>query len=587
MVQKAKISEIVNKHMLKLLFFILAFGYFFRFGNYILFFQENQSLFIYSEPYVRGFLSKPGGILVLAGKFLTQFYTSEWVGAFLLALTLTTLAYLFSKLLRLLNLKSPLEPLLSLIPAGCLGLMQSHYYHFMEVNLGYLSVLLFLLLSVSLNKKNLGYITLLLFPFFYYIAGAFAWIFAGSYLAYLLIFATGKQRYLYPLLLILTSVLVIFISAKWLFLQPENLLISFPLHTINDLKYRYILYGLTGFFIVIYPLGKFTFRSKIFKQLIINIFSIVFLFSLGVSLYMSNNVQTSRVLQTEKYIFDQKWDEAIRFCEKKPSGNLIGQYFYNVALSESDELCDKLFAINQNFGVGSLILPWGNEHLSFGAYFYYSVGLVNEAQRWAYEDMVVNGQKPSNMKMLVKTNLINGNYRMAQKYIDILKKTRNYKKWALEYEKLADDTALIKSNAELNRQRQNMPKTDFFIQVGSPQNNIPLLIGSNPGNKRAFEYKMAWLMLSKDIEGIVSQVKILKTLGYTRIPRHLEEAVMIYYNVKGSLPDLGGLPISNETRSRFDQYVAAFKATRQNKDQAKQTLGALFGNTFMYYYHFS
>jgi hypothetical protein len=132
-----------------------------------------------------------------------------------------------------------------------------------------------------------------------------------------------------------------------------------------------------------------------------------------------------------------------------------------------------------------------------------------------------------------------------------------------------------------------MPKTDFFIQVGSPQNNIPLLIGSNPGNKRAFEYKMAWLMLSKDIEGIVSQVKILKTLGYTRIPRHLEEAVMIYYNVKGSLPDLGGLPISNETRSRFDQYVAAFKATRQNKDQAKQTLGALFGNTFMYYYHFS
>jgi hypothetical protein len=587
MVQKAKISEIVNKHMLKLLFFILAFGYFFRFGNYILFFQENQSLFIYSEPYIRGFLSKPGGILVLAGKFLTQFYTSEWVSAFLLALTLTTLAYLFSKLLRLLNLKSPLEPLLSLIPAGCLGLMQSHYYHFMEVNLGYLSVLLFLLLSVSLNKKNLGYITLLLFPFFYYIAGAFAWIFAGSYLAYLLIFATGKQRYLYPLLLILTSVLVIFISAKWLFLQPENLLISFPLHTINDLKYHYISYGLTGFFIVIYPLGKFTFRSKIFKQLIINIFSIVFLFSLGVSLYMSNNVQTSRVLQTEKYIFDQKWDEAIRFCEKKPSGNLIGQYFYNVALSESDELCDKLFAINQNFGVGSLILPWGNEHLSFGAYFYYSVGLVNEAQRWAYEDMVVNGQKPSNMKMLVKTNLINGNYRMAQKYIDILKKTRNYKKWALEYEKLADDTALIKSNAELNRQRQNMPKTDFFIQVGSPQNNIPLLIGSNPGNKRAFEYKMAWLMLSKDIEGIVSQVKILKTLGYTRIPRHLEEAVMIYYNVKGSLPDLGGLPISNETRSRFDQYVAAFKATRQNKDQAKQTLGALFGNTFMYYYHFS
>ena len=587
MVRKAKTNEIVNSYSSMLLFFVLAFGYFYRFGNYILFFQDNESLFLYSNQYVHNFLNKPGGMLVLAGKFLTQFYNNELLGALLLASALTALVYLMSRVFKILKMTSPLIPLLSLFPACCLVLMQTHYYHFMEINLGYLSVLLFLLLSIFLSQRNSGYVALFLFPFYYYAAGAFAWVFTASYITYLLIFETGNKKYLYALSLVLTSALVVYISAKWVFLQPKNLLISFPLHTINDLKYRFIFYTLTVFFVILYPLGKLRFQSRIFRPLIINAACAVILLSTGYSLYKLHNTQTSSVLQTEKYVFEQKWDEAIRFSERNPSGNLIGQYFYNVALSESDQLCDKLFAGHQNFGTSSLILPWGNEHLSFGAYFYYSIGLVNEAHRWSYEDMVVNGQKPANMKMLVKTDLINGNYRMARKYIDILKKTRNYKKWASEYEKLADDTTLISNNAELKRQRQNMPKEDFFVQVSSPQNNIPLLIGSNPDNKKAFEYKMAWMMLSKDIEGIISQVKTLKTMGYTRIPRHLEEAVMIYYNVKGSLPDLGGLSISSETRARFNQYVAAFKATRQNRDLAKQTLGTLFGNTFMYYYHFS
>jgi hypothetical protein len=200
--------------------------------------------------------------------------------------------------------------------------------------------------------------------------------------------------------------------------------------------------------------------------------------------------------------------------------------------------------------------------------------------------MVVNGQRPENLKMLVKTNLIDGNYRMAKKYIGILKKTSNYKEWAIGYEKMVDDTTLINTNPELKEKRMSMPKEDFFIHVNSAQDNIPHLIESNPNNRRAFEYKIAWMMLSKDAEGVINQIKTLKTLGYSRIPRHMEEAAMIYYNGKGILPDLGGLSISAETLSRFEQYVAAFKSNRQNMALAKERLGAQFGNTFMFYYHF-
>jgi len=588
MANRTKITAFINNYLFLLLFFIAVFGYFFWFGNYILFFQENQSLFLYSGAYIHDFLIKPGGIIVLSGKFLTQFYSNELAGSVILAAVFTTLFYLFARLFRNRNFSPSLSLLLALIPSCFLVLMQTHYYHFMEVNLGYLSVLLFFIFSIYLNKRNAGFVVFILFPLYYYLAGAFAWIFAGTYVVYAVFFENKKYKYLYAFLLIPVSALIVFISENLLFLQPYNLLLSFPLPAINDSKYRILFYLLSGYFIFIPLISKlkFTGKSKTGKPLFINIILVLVLLLTLYSLYTSYNFQTSGVLKTEKYVFEQKWNEAIRYNEKNSSENLIGQYFYNVALSETDQLCDKLFFGRQDFNAGSLILPWGNEHLGIGSYFYYAIGLVNEAQRWAYEDMVVNGQRPENLKMLVKTNLIDGNYLMAKKYIGILKKTLYYKAWAADYEKMAEDTTLINNNSELKERRKNMPMGDFFIQVTSAQNNIPLLIQSNPNNKRAFEYKIAWLMLSKDVEGVVNQIKTLKTLGYSRIPRHMEEAAMIYYNGKKALPDLGGFIISNETFSRFDQYVAAYKNNRQNMALAKERMRNQFGNTFMFYYHF-
>jgi len=588
MTTKTKVAGFVNNYSLLLLLFVSVFGYFFWFGNYILFFQENQSLFLYSGEYFHNFLNKPGGFIVLLGKYLTQFYTDRFTGSILVATVMTTLFHLFTRLFRNRKLSPSLSQLLALIPSCLLALMQSHYYHFMEVSLGYLSVLLFLAFSVYLNKKKTSFIVYILFPLYYYMAGAFAWIFAGAFMVNAVFFENKNYKYLYSFLLIPISALIVFISEKLLFLQPYNLLLSFPLPAINDSKYRILFYILSGFFVLTPLIGKLRLQSKstLGKPLFIYIVSALVLVLTGYSLYANYNIQTSRVLKTEQYVFEQKWNEVIRFNEKNASENLIGQYFYNVALSETDQLCDKLFYGRQDFKVGSLILPWGNDHLGIGSYFFYAIGLVNEAERWAYEDMVVNGQRPENLKMLVKTNLIDRNYRMAKKYIGILKKTSNYKDWAIGYEKLAEDTTLIYNNPELKEKRQIMPQGDFFIHVNSAQDNIPHLIESNPNNRRAFEYKIAWMMLSKDVEGVVNQIKTLKKLGYSRIPRHMEEAAMVYYNGKGILPDLGGLSISAETLSRFDQYVAAFKSNRQNMALAKERLRAQFGNTFMFYYHF-
>jgi hypothetical protein len=113
-----------------------------------------------------------------------------------------------------------------------------------------------------------------------------------------------------------------------------------------------------------------------------------------------------------------------------------------------------------------------------------------------------------------------------------------------------------------------------------------MLVDENPRNRRAFEYMMSWLMLSKEVDMLAYNIRLMKKMNYARIPRHIEEAVLIYYNSQHKLPEMGGLTISNETRIRFDRYFSAYVTARQDPSTLKERMQKQFGNTFWYYFHF-
>jgi Family of unknown function (DUF6057) len=595
MILKSKRTGNTDIYYLLPSFFILTFIYFYWFGDYVLFFQEKQSLFIFSGEYLHEYLIKPGGLLELAGNFLTQFYLNTANGALILSAILTVpLVILFKINKRLFSDRAFL--LLSLLVPSCLLLlMQSHYYHSMEYNLGFLSVLLYFSFSILPGKKQSRYIALALFPLFYYLIGAYIWIFLGMFIVFSLSHEKGRLRFVYAVFLVIIAAVSILVFKAFLFLQPFDQLFRYPLPLerpiIDVFKHKIFFYLLTGY-VIFYPLlSKTSFLLKIKKKLIkpISVISILIAFLLTFFLLSKlYNKQTSRVLHLQEFVLDRKWNEVIEFHENYPSKNLIGQYFYNIALSETDQLCDKLFFGRQDFGVKSLILPWDNDltQINRGAYFPYSIGLINEAHQWAYVSMVVYGYRPQNLKLLVKTNLISGNYRMAKKYIDKLKKSLNYISWAKEYEKMLYKPALIQSHPELGEKIKLLPNEDFFIQSENPQNNLPLLLNANQTNRKAFEYQIAWFLLNKNIEEAAKHIKKMKKMGYTRIPRHVEEAALVYYDLTGNIPELGGLKISLETQLRFRQYVTIYKSMRQNPSVDNKTLRDQFGNTFWFYFHF-
>ena len=570
-------------------FLIAAFGYFCFVGNYVLFFQETQSLFIFSGEHLQPYLLKPGGLLEYAAKFITQFYPGKITGSLILSVILTLPGIILYIINKRLIPEISFSLLFLLIPSCLMLLMQANYYHMMEYNLGFLLILFYYLFSVMSRVKYHRIPVLLLLPLFYYLAGAYVMIFAGIYIIHNLFFEKRIQKYFYSLMLLVISAITFLLFRKIIFLQPVEQIILSPLPLLENVAYKVTFFILTGY-LVFYPLiCRITIRLKQSRlnTRLYSFMSVIIVFATTIFLlFRIYNPQTARVVELERLIFGEKWDEAIRFHEKKPSLNLIGQYFYNIALSETDQLCDRLFFGRQDFGAGSLVLPWGDAHMNRGGYFYYAIGLINEAHRWAYEEMVVYGYRPQNIKLLAKTSLINGDYRMARKYINILKRTIYYRGWAKKMEEMADNPDLIQSHPELGAKLKILPKNNFFIQFNEPQNNLPLMLEAQPDNRKAFEYYLAGLLLTKNVEVAVNNIKKMKEIGYTRIPRHIEEAVLIYYNSTGVFPDLGGLTISNETQMRFDQYFTTYIGARQNPSLLKEKMQENFGNTFWYYFHF-
>ena len=235
------------------LFFLLAFGYFCFIGNYVLFFQEIQSLFVFSGEYLHKHMAKPGALLEYAAKFLTQFYHGRMAGTVILSVVLTTpgiLLYLVNK--RLIG-NNPFSLLIFLIPSFLMLIMQANYYHMMEYNLGFLLILSYYLFSVMSVKKYQRILVLILFPLFYYLAGSYALIFVFMFVTHVIFLEETKLRFVYPVILVAIAAISFFISWKVLFLQPVEHFIFYPLPLLENTSYRITFLILFGY-LVLYPL---------------------------------------------------------------------------------------------------------------------------------------------------------------------------------------------------------------------------------------------------------------------------------------------------------------------------------------------
>jgi hypothetical protein len=166
-------------------------------------------------------------------------------------------------------------------------------------------------------------------------------------------------------------------------------------------------------------------EKKNVRRLIELVFSLALLCVLtvwGIKKYGDQKSQQLKKL--DYYARTEQWDEIINHS-KGTLSNYLYMCYLNMALAEKGQLAESMFLYDQR-GVDGLLLKW-NRTFSVSTILSdvnFTIGNIAVAQEMAFEANVsaTGGGNPRMLKRLVQTNLIYGEYPVAEKYIDLWKR---------------------------------------------------------------------------------------------------------------------------------------------------------------------
>jgi hypothetical protein len=405
----------------------------------------------------------------------------------------------------------------------------------------------------------------------------------------------AKTRSSFILAAFFLSILVPYICWKLLFLIPLQKLWFFPV-SLNLMTPVRLFFCLLLLYFPLMMLTAFASRRITGKSELVFpwdwkhvVPGVLFYFVALVMLFrLAYDRKTELFLSVYDHYLTSSWEKVLTLSHQYPGNNQLILYFTNMALYKSGALGDRMFAYKQS-GTSGLWLEWKRNETApfFGGEIFYQLGYNNEAFRWAFEAMEAKGPNPLSLKRLIVTSIINRNYALADKYLNYLDQTLFYHNWSKAYSAILADTTRIAEYPELLEKRDLLISNDFIASNQATDIGLLHLLADKPQNRMAFEYWMASCLLTRDLEGFAAQIGRLGELGYSRIPVHYEEALLLYNGLNKTALVPEGFTISQATRDRFHQYATVFAANRHSQEKASKALQKDFGQTFWYYMQFS
>ena len=261
---------------------------------------------------------------------------------------------------------------------------------------------------------------------------------------------------------------------------------------------------------------------------------------------------------------DHQWRKILGKSYNHPPETMNGIWCTNYALAMKGTLLDDMFFYKQDGPDGLLMDAQRMQPLALYSLsdIAFEIGMINNAERFAFD---VKQRLPDNHKSgriyqrLAETNLINGHYRIARKYMMILRSTLFYRRWADHYLALLGDEKAIDQDARygtLRRKRQR----DHDQLVHTQDQILAELVDENPDNKLAADYLLAYSMLRLDLEHVTQYTLMLKEKNYERVPKAVQESIAGYWILShpdDSLP----MPIQQDLFHTTVEYLSTVRKT--------------------------
>ncbi len=475
-------------------------------------YQEQYQLFLFDTAYVWDVVRLPGGIADLLGRFCTQFFLFAWMGALIIALLLSGVQLLTLRLARWGHLYG-----LSFIPACLLWLFLLDENALLG---GVWAVALTLLASWIFDHVPRGWTRrILLFvaiPVLYWIVGPVCVLFFLLQAPRLPLAASKKEGtqpvesvWYYGAFVIL--VLMVVVLSFHLPVPAERLWYGIHYHRYPT-QIPWLMWAATlSVFVFTLIARAWAARhssrpDKTMAGFTVALPSFVLVAAvMGTLVWKNANFKAEKVMRYDFMARYQQWNRILDTISKEKPNNQIGVTVQNLALGMKGMLTQHMFEYNQN-GIVGLLPDVGTDAISPlpTAEAFYQLGMISVAQRTVFEaqEAILDFQKSGRCyKRLAETNLILGSYEVSRKYLLALRKTLFYRDWADETLQLLGDEKAIANHPEYGRLRQMTYKENFFFGDRVTPQMLESLYRSNTDNRLAYEYLIAFYMLTGDREG--------------------------------------------------------------------------------------
>lgn len=553
------------------IFALATFLFFWLAYPYHVYNQEQFQLFQFSWRYLVETLTVPGGLADWCGRFLTQFFYYSAAGSLILALLVAAIQLTTAALAK--NL-SPTGYALTFLPPVLLLVFfcdaDAMPCTLVAILLSLLCALAVIRIRPSWLRNSLAVVATALL---YFLLGPLSVLFIVACLVH--------ERKLLP------GILMAAVFAACIVCLHKTM--GYPcyrlLYGINYYRFHHhmpawpwVAAAAESLILVVAPLSK---RQGSARKGIGAFAAVMALGVLGVALLRDGEKET--YLKYDFLTRRFQWNAILAQARKDNPQKPYELASVNLALAKTGNL-HRMFEFFQN-GTDGLLPPYTRDfiHPLIPSEAYFQLGMVNTSQRYSFEsqELIPDFQKSARAcKRLAETNLVNGNYQVAEKYLKALEKTLFYRNWAKSRMAMCGVEEAIDADPGYGYLRSvRLHDHDFLFNRQAMESMLAYLVQENPANHMALEYLLAWDLLDKNLKGFVN---FCPFEGYPGgVPRCYQEAFLLDF--ADSQQSMDNVPafIKADVVASFLRFMS-----ERDGETPSPSLTAQFGNTYWYYYFY-
>ena len=530
---------------------------------FVLAYQEQLQLFLFDDDYFCERMSEPGGLARYIAEFMVQFYNLVTIGAAVIAL----LFVLVQRLMwRLMSSKTDGSYLLSFLPVVLLWYAMGDE----SVMLTYV-IALIMALSVALAWsrwfadgvlwKKFS-VALVIIPMLYWLIGPMVLLVALMMMPWLV----SVSAVVYALGLML-------LSAHFLPFPMMRVMLGISYYRIPvTLPYMLMVIPVVAAFIT-WSSRMDWLRWKYMGPLSVGVLVLGLLF-----VPRGYDARKYGLIEYDYLVRVGDWNAIIQKAERQMPDLPMSVSATNLALGMTNQLGDRAFDFYQR-GTGGLLPRFERNFATaqLTGEIYFHLGLVNTAQRFAFEAMeaIPNYNKSARVvKRLAETNLINGQYKVARKYLQMLEKTVFYRLWAQRTMAMLGDEKAINGHPLYGMLRQYRLQDDFLFSERELDKICGQLFIHNQQNMMAAQYLLMMPLLDGDVARFMNYAQYVQgKIAYN--PRHCQEAIAFAFFQQRQQPPQG--LVNQLTLQQMNEFARVYGSDKNSPALAQ------FKNTVWYY----